>query len=191
MGEQPADEDLMLSFGKGDAAAFDILYIRYKGPVFRYLLRQCGHKATTEEMFQDVWMNLIAARKRYNVQAKFKTWLFKIAHNRLIDHYRKQSKGVPISFDEEDCPALDAINNEHSEQPDQQVYHIQQATQLNKLIMELPEAQRETFLMREESGLSLQEIAESTGVGHETIKSRLRYAVKTLKQGLQSTFRED
>ena len=82
------DEDLMLAYAAGDAAAFDALYARHKGGVYRYLLRHCGHAGVADELFQDVWMNVIRARARYVPSAKLTTWLYRIAHNRLIDHWR-------------------------------------------------------------------------------------------------------
>jgi len=82
----PSDEDLMLAYAAGDAAAFDVLYARHKGGVYRYLLRQCHHSGVADELFQDVWMNLIRARASYVASARFTTYVYKLAHNRLIDH---------------------------------------------------------------------------------------------------------
>jgi RNA polymerase sigma factor (sigma-70 family) len=70
--------------------------------LYRYLLRQCREPAAAEELFQDVWMNLIRARAGYTVQAKFTTYLYRLAHNRLIDHYRKHGHAVVTSFDAEE-----------------------------------------------------------------------------------------
>ena len=78
----------MLAYAAGDAAAFDALYARHKGGSYRYLLRHCGNAGTADEMFQDVWMNVIRARATYAPTAKFTTWLYRIAHNRLVDHWR-------------------------------------------------------------------------------------------------------
>ena len=97
----------MLLYRDGDAGAFDALYARHKGGLYRYLLRQCREAAAAEELFQDVWMNLIRARAGYTVQAKFTTYLYRLAHNRLIDHYRKNSHVAMVSFDEEDRGAID------------------------------------------------------------------------------------
>src|SRR5436190_18395294 len=89
--DEPArDEDLMLAYRDGNAAAFDQLYRRHKGPLYRYLLRQCRDAAAAEELFQDVWMNLVRARAGYTVTARFSTYLYRLAHNRLIDHYRRR-----------------------------------------------------------------------------------------------------
>ena len=84
----PRDEDLMLAYAADDAAAFDTLYARHKGGVYRYLLRQCAHAGVADELFQDVWMNVIRSRATYVPSAKFTTWLYRIAHHRLIDHWR-------------------------------------------------------------------------------------------------------
>ena len=82
------DEDLMLAYAAGDAAAFDALYARHKGGAYRFVLRGCGHAGVADELFQDVWMNVIRARASYVPSAKFTTWLYRIARNRLIDHRR-------------------------------------------------------------------------------------------------------
>ena len=97
----PGDEDLMLAYAAGDAAAFDTLYARHKGGVYRYLLRQCRQGGVADELFQDVWMNLIRARASYVPSAKFTTWLYRLAHNRLIDHYRASGQVSLVSADDE------------------------------------------------------------------------------------------
>ena len=97
----PGDEDLMLAYAAGDAAAFDTLYARHKGGVYRYLLRQCRQGGVADELFQDVWMNLIRARASYVPSAKFTTWLYRLAHNRLIDHYRASGQVSLVSADDD------------------------------------------------------------------------------------------
>jgi RNA polymerase sigma-70 factor (ECF subfamily) len=85
-GADSSDEDLMLAYAAGDAAAFDAIYARHKGGVYRYLLRQCRDVGIAEQLFQDVWMNLIRVRTTYQPSAKFNTWLYTLAHNRLVDY---------------------------------------------------------------------------------------------------------
>ena len=179
------DENLMLRYQEGDAGAFEILYKRHKDGLYRYLLRQCGHSSSAEELFQDVWVNLIRSHKRYSVQAKFSTYLYHMAHNRLIDHYRKQGKGIPVSY--EDCvdEGIDPVISSQNDNPEQVTSLSQQHDCLVESIRNLPEAQREAFLLREETGLSLEEIATVTGVSTETAKSRLRYAVKKLRESMR------
>jgi RNA polymerase sigma-70 factor (ECF subfamily) len=180
------DEELMNRYRDGDAHAFEVLYTRHKGPLYRYLLRQCGVAALAEELFQDIWMNLIKARSRYEPRARFTTWLYTLAHNRLVDHYRRQAAGVPISYDDDpdDTPLIEQVADSEVRQPDNEFERRRQVQQLLELLAQLPEAQREAFLLREESGLSLEEIAAVTGVNAETAKSRLRYALVKLRQGM-------
>ena len=183
MQQQPTDEQLMLRYRDGDASAFEPLYTRYKQPLHRYLQHQCGNKAFAEELFQDVWMNLIRSSQRYEVTASFKTFIYRMAHNRLIDHYRKQRHGIPRSYHEDEVlqnswEFADPISPEQTVSGQQQ-WHI-----LLQAIDSLPEAQREAFLLKENTGLSIEEIASITGVNSETAKSRLRYAVNKLRKTL-------
>ncbi len=182
-----ADEDLMLRYRDGDAAAFERLYSRHKGGVFRYLLRQCRDRAIADELFQEVWMNLIKARANYTVQAKFTTYLYRVAHNRLIDHYRETQRQVPLSYshDDDDDDALANIADDNNHSPERLLAARQGAAAFLRLLENLPEAQREAFVLHEESGLSVEEIAAATGTNAETAKSRLRYALKKLREGLQ------
>jgi RNA polymerase sigma-70 factor, ECF subfamily len=185
MNDADSDEDLMNRYREGDASAFERLYRRHKGPLFRYMLRQCSAAAVAEELFQDVWMKLIHARQRYETRARFTTYLYHLAHNRLIDHYRRQSTGIPISYDDDaDEPLIEQVADNPEHEPDNHLARRRQAQQLLQQLGELPEAQREAFLLREESGLSLEQIAKVTGVTAETAKSRLRYAVAKLRHGL-------
>lgn len=174
----------MLRYRDGDAGAFDALYARHRGGLYRYLLRQCEQRAHAEELFQDVWMNLIRARGQYRVEAKFSTYLYRLAHNRLIDHYRRQAGRVPVSFEDDDCPALEGIADVAGTQPERLAETREQVLRLMAELERLPEAQREAFLLHEEGGLSVEDIARATGVGKETAKSRLRYALARLRAAL-------
>ena len=181
-----SDENLMLAYRDGDAGAFDDLYRRHKGGVYRYLLRQCHDRGVADELFQDVWMNLIRARERYTVQAKFTTYIYKLAHNRLIDHYRKHGQAVLVSFDDdsEDAPVVAEPAAAPRDEPEKHLDIKQQAAQLLQLLGALPPSQREAFVMQYEGGMSVEEIADAAGVTRETAKSRLRYALAKIRQGL-------
>jgi len=179
-----SDENLMLQYKDGDAQAFETLYTRYRKPLFRYLQHQCGNAAIAEELFQDIWLNLIRARQRYHVSASFKTFIYHMAHNRLIDYYRKQKHGVPASYDEHDA-LLNLEINANPVSAERQVQGEQQVARLMAAITNLPEAQREAFLLKENTGLGVEQIAEITGVNAETAKSRIRYALNKLRQSLE------
>ena len=187
MRDEVADEQLMVLYRDGDAGAFDALYHRHKGGLYRYLLRLCKHKGVAEELFQDVWSNIIRSRERYQPSAKFSTFLYQVAHNRLIDHIRQRPEAA-LSLDAEDedgdCPAQ-LIPADSGTQPEVLAERKRLLENLVEHIEALPTLQREAFLLREEAGLSLDEIALATGVTPETAKSRLRYAVAKLRDGLR------
>ena len=199
---EESDEALMLSYAAGRATAFDTLYARHKGGVYRYLLRHCGNAGTADEMFQDVWMNAIRARERYVPTAKFTTWLYTLAHHRLIDYWRASGKvkfasidaDDDMSGDEDTRAAVEALPAARSDEPEARVETRQLAEQLRSALATLPAVQRDAFLLQQEGGLSLDEIAQLTGVGMETVKSRLRYAVAKLRgelSMLRTSPRED
>ena len=179
------DEDLMLSYAAGDAAAFDALYARHKGGVYRYLVRHCGNAGTADELFQDVWMNVIRVRATYEPAAKFTTWLYRIAHNRLIDHWRATGRVefATAGGDDDDDP-LDAIPASRNDEPDARAGAREIGARIRKALAALPAAQREAFLLHQEGGLELAAIAELTGAGIETVKSRIRYAQAKLRAEL-------
>ena len=177
------DEDLMLAYARGSIEAFDTLYRRHKGPLYRYLVRQCRDAAAAEELFQDIWANLVRSRASYTVTARFTTYLYRLAHNRLIDHYRRAAPASLASFDDEDASLPELAAPAH-EQPDTAYDSKSRAARLLELLRELPEAQREAFVLQHESGMSVEEIAEATGVNRETAKSRLRYAMAKLRAGM-------
>ena len=183
MDDSTSDEELMLRYRAGDARAFEVLYTRHKGPLYRYVLRLSGPPAVAEELFQDVWMNVIRARERYEVRAKFTTWLYRLAHNRVIDHYRRGKSAPPPASDDD---AIEATADEAFREPDNELERRRLGRQIVELLALLPDAQREVFLLRHEGGLSLDDIASITGVDAETAKSRLRYALAKLRRGLAS-----
>jgi RNA polymerase sigma-70 factor (ECF subfamily) len=182
------DEALMLAYRGGEGAAFEALYARWRGPLYRYFLRQCGHAGQADELFQDVFMRVIRAAANYEPSAKFATWLFRIAHNRLVDHWRKLGREPvdPLAAieDGDDC-AFDPPGPEDAA-PERQAERRELGEALMAALNELPEVQREAFLLAEEGGLTLEEIASVAGVGRETIKSRLRYATAKLRHKLES-----
>ena len=175
-----ADEQLMLAYRDGDAAAFAALYARHKGGLFRFMVRSVKDRATAEELFQEVWMKLIDARARYLPQAKFSTYLYTIAHNRMIDHWRRQGLAT-VSLDEEEaCEPAGPV----SMQPERRAESNESAQRLLAGLASLPLLQREAFLLHEESGLTVAEIAAATGTEPDTAKSRLRYAIAKLREAL-------
>jgi RNA polymerase sigma-70 factor (ECF subfamily) len=190
--QDESDENLMTLYSEGNYHAFEVLYHRHKGPVFRFFRRQLN-QAKAEELSQDVWSNLIHSRNSYKAESKFTTYLYTIARHRLIDHIRRQTIRMATLIDSDsqnqehasgDCANSDN-NLPHaplSDNPEQQVMAMNEKSRLLECIKQLPLEQREAFLLKEESGLSLETIGDITGTNRESIKSRLRYALKKLKQ---------
>lgn len=180
MDAERSDEALMLAYAAGEAEAFEPLYSRHRGPLFRFLLRQVRVQATAEELFQDVWQRLIAARDRYRPEARFSTWLYQIATNRLTDHWRAATHRPMAS--EDDMARLECLAD--PETPDHALSVFEERRRLQRALEELPPDQREVVVLRLEQELPLEAIGAITGVGRETAKSRLRYAMDKLRSRL-------
>jgi len=175
MDETPEDSALMLRYRDGDVAAFEVLYRRHNNALYRYLLRLCHHRDTAEDIFQDVWGKIIKSRQNYRPTAKFSTFLYRVAHNCFIDHIRRNkrhSHTVDIEPDKQPDPG---------DQPEALAERSMARRRLDAALRALPEEQRDVFLLHEEAGLNLDQIASVTGANRETAKSRLRYAVNKLR----------
>jgi RNA polymerase sigma-70 factor (ECF subfamily) len=178
MGVTPEDSALMLRYKDGDVAAFETLYRRHHDSLYRYLLRLSQNHATAEDVFQDVWSNIIKARHRYRPTAKFSTFLYRVAHNCFIDYLRKNNRHAVNSVLDPDC------SPDPGDEPDLIVEKRFARQRLEAALGTLPDEQRDAFLLHEEAGLNIDTIAQVTGANRETVKSRLRYANKKLKAAL-------
>ncbi len=186
-GDTETDEALMLAWQAGDAAAFDRIYERHRGGVFRYLLRHCRDRATAEELHQDVWLKLIAARARFDAAARFTTWLYSVARNRMIDHWRRNPAQRLVSLDDDgDGRGIGELleDSDPAGNPQGAATVLQESALLVAALEALPAAQRDAFLLHVEGGLAVGEIAALTSTPAETVKSRLRYAYKRLRASL-------
>src|SRR6266850_8034317 len=175
---EAADEQLMLAYRDGDTGAFDTLYTRHRARLYRFVLRSVKSRPVGEELFQEIWLRVIEARARYTPQARFTTWLYTIAHNHLVDHWRKRGLTL-VALDGEELPAANDPDPADAAQAREALARFAAALEA------LPALQREAFLLREESGLSVAEIAAATGSNEEAAKSRLRYAVAKLKAAVE------
>ena len=179
MHDGSTDEQLMLLYGEGDTQAFAVLYERHKGATLRYFLRHGLPRAIAEEQFQELWTAVIRSSATYQVTARFSTWLYRMAHNRLVDYWRFQGRSE-LSADEhnEDSQLSDVRT------PERHALAHEQLRRLGEALASLPAEQRDAFLLKEEGGMSLDEIAATIGINRETAKSRLRYAFTKLKAAL-------
>jgi len=174
--EAAPDEALMLAYKAGNAGAFETLYSRHRTRLYRFVLRAVKTRAVAEELFQEIWMRVIEARSRYTPQARFTTWLYTIAHNHLVDHWRKRGLTL-VALEGEELPASEP-------NPADQAQAHESLARFVAALEALPALQREAFLLYEEGGLSVAEIAAATGANEEAAKSRLRYAMAKLKAAL-------
>lgn len=180
---EPTDEDLMLAYGAGDLLAFEALYRRHRGGLYRFLLRNLRHRADADELFQETWSRVIGARERYRPDAKFSTWLLQIAHNLVVDRFRRQR---PQATPEETDAVMRTLDAPEEDRPERALSEFEQRRRLQLALEELPEEQRLAFVLRIENGMGLEEIGAITHVGRETVKSRLRYALARIRARMQS-----
>jgi RNA polymerase sigma-70 factor (ECF subfamily) len=187
---EATDEALMLAFGRGDAAVFERLYGRHRGPTFRYFLRHTANRAVADELHQDLWLKVVRARERYAADARFTTWLYTLARHRLVDHWRSQQMAplTPLdSHDDVDATDPADVHDPRDETADPLRIAIddQAGRRLVAALEDVPAPQRDAFLLHVEAGLPLAEIADLAGVPVETIKSRLRNAYRRLRAVLE------
>ena len=178
------DEALMLSYCAGNTRAFETLYRRHKEGLFRYLQHMCGDREAARDLFQEVWRKVIASRERYQARAQFRAFLFSVAHNCAMDHFRRRSRQPLHAAEDVEHFSEQLVTAEH-QRPEAQLGEVQLLADLQRALNELPLEQRAVFILHEESGLNLEEISRMTGVAMETAKSRLRYAIGKLRRALQ------
>ena len=178
---QTSDEALMLAFSEGCLQSFNTLFERHKGSLYRYFLRNTQDPHLSEDLYQEVWSRIIKSAPDYQPKARFTTWLFTLAHNKLVDQFRHIKLVTQVVVEEsEDTTELADI----SACPESMALDFTSSQALKSCLKKLPALQLDTFLLKEEAGLKVQDIAEITGCQLQACKSRLRYAYQSLKQCL-------
>lgn len=176
----------MQRYAQGDFRAFEELYQRHKGGLYRYFLRQLGEHGLAEDLFQEIWSKVISQAPSYQVKAKFTTWLYTLAQHKLIDHVRhikvanKVINADKVEHDEDEKIPQNQGVNEKS--PEHQLQQQHTAMILKHCIQALPLVQKDCFLLKEEAGLTVEVIAHVVGANYQACKSRLRYAYNNLRQ---------
>jgi RNA polymerase sigma factor (sigma-70 family) len=192
---EPTDDVLMTAYARGDAAAFERLYERHQAALYRFVRRLLGTalSAQTDEVFQDTWLRVVNARERWAPQgASFRTWLFTLAHHRVIDLLRRSGREVALdAFDGEDGSPWEpegAAAWQHWPAPASAAPHSEELAfwrrageRLLQCLEQLPLPQRSAFLLHHDDGLALAEVASALEVGFETAKTRVRYAMSKLR----------
>ena len=192
--DAPTDDALMAAYAGGSAAAFEQLYARHQAGLYRFVRRLLGPalNAQTDEVFQDTWLRVVQARARWQPQgASFRTWLYTLAHHRVIDMLRRSGREVSLDAQADDgdapwepdttawqgwpAPASAAPQSEEL------AFWRRAGEQLLACLEQLPLPQRSAFLLHHDDGLALDEVAHALEVGFETAKTRLRYAMSKLR----------
>ena len=192
---RPADEQLMHAYACGDVRAFEALYDRHATRLWRYVFKSIGNPESTDELTQEVWFSVARQAGIYRPtatstdrpRAQFSTWLFTLARHRVIDLLRARRPHVSLDDEPDGGRALaETLAAPSGFGPLSRVETRQRAEQLLAALDALPAEQREAFLLQAEGGMGVTEIAAVTGVGHETAKSRLRYARAALRRTLEN-----
>lgn len=184
MEPDPADDaDLLRAHCAGDPQAFARLYDRYDRPCFQFIRRLLGaaHGDAAEDLHQETWIAISRNAAGFDPgKASFRAWLFTVARHKVFDHFRRQKVAV-LSTSEADAVMM---VEDPGPTPLEAVQTRELADRLVAAVDALPLEQRGAFVMFAQAGLSLEEIAQATGVALETAKSRLRYARARLRQSL-------
>lgn len=178
-----SDQDLVQAYIKGDQSAIETLINRHRSKVYTYILLTIRNQQLAEDLFQETFIKVIQSLRsgKYRDNGRFLSWVIRISHNLIIDHFRKEKQMNSVSNDDSD---VDLFNSKKL--ADQNIEEIivnnQIMSEIRLLINELPEDQREVVLLRHYGGLSFKEIAEQTGVSINTALGRMRYALINLRK---------
>lgn len=183
----------MLRYREGDLQAFKELYLRHCNSLYAFIDWRSPRKEWVNEVVQDTWTSLHRARSRYEPSASFKTFLYQIARNRLIDLIRQQSHVVlatDLGADNDNQnPVFDSLADMAygcNESPEDVLERKQSLQALREAVRALPADQREALVLQQFNEMSLDEIAVIQSVPAETVKSRLRYAMQKLRRQFEN-----
>jgi RNA polymerase sigma-70 factor, ECF subfamily len=185
-----SNEVLMMAYQRGDTAAFAELVTRHERPLWSFLRRLTRDEVLAEDLLQETFMRVVSSASSWRPEAKFTTWVYTIARNLSVDHARKQTHRRALSLDGNGAPGHSSSPPLHDrvagkEPTAERVAHNRElASSLERALAELPEAQREVFLMREVLELPFAEIAQVVAASEATVKSRMRYALERLRVAL-------
>lgn len=178
-----SDEHLVALYSEGNNAAFDILLLRYKNRIFSYVYYIVKDRDIAEDIFQETFVKVIVTikQKRYVETGKFSSWITRIAHNLIIDHYRQEKAENHISNNDVTPDIFNRKELSQATVEDEMVsYQIQE--DVKRLVSALPENQREVLIMRYYRNMSFKEIADATNVSINTALGRMRYAILNMRR---------
>jgi len=184
--QEYSDIELINSFMSGDQSSIEVLISRYKDKVYTYIVMIVKNQALAEDLFQDTFIKVVRSMNegRYKDNGKFLSWVLRIAHNLIIDHFRKAKQMNVINKDDYESDIFNRL--ELSEKPvEDEMINFQITQDVKKLINELPEDQKEVIMLRHYAGMSFKEIAEQTNVSINTALGRMRYALINLRKMIE------
>lgn len=186
LSQQLNDAQLITDYVQGDEHALEMLIEKYQQRIFNFIFSKIHDRDLTEDIFQETFFKVIRTLKNgvYNEEGKFLPWVMRIAHNLVIDHFRKSNR-IPRYETNDDFDIFQFIGNSEISAEDALIDE-QIVQDLQRLILELPEDQREVLLMRVYKDMSFKEIAENTGVSINTALGRMRYAVINLRKLIEA-----
>lgn len=189
MHETTGDGELLARYRNGDIRAFDILYSRFRVPLFNFLLRQSGRRhQEVEEVFQETWLKVVRSVQQYDPSQPFAPWLYRIARNCLVDRWRYLSSVETLHVSND--IAMSGASSNGLFHPERRAASEEIHARWKRALAELPALQREVVLLKMENDFSLDELAIITHTGRETVKSRLRYGVAKLRELLEGVVDE-
>ncbi len=178
-----SDYELIERFIKGEQSCFEQLIHRHKNKVFAYISLYIRDQALAEDLFQDTFMKVIQSVKagKYQDNGKFISWVMRIAHNLIIDHFRRIKQMNTVSNDDYESDLFNSRKFAESTVEDDMIRR-QIQKDVRKMITLLPDDQREVVILRHYAGLSFKEIAEITDVSINTALGRMRYALINMRK---------
>jgi RNA polymerase sigma-70 factor (ECF subfamily) len=181
-----SDQDLVQAYIKGDHSAIEVLINRHRSKVYTYIILTIKNQQLAEDLFQETFIKVIQSLKsgKYRDNGKFLSWVIRIAHNLIIDHFRKEKQMNAISNDDSEVDLFNSKKLSDSNIEDL-IIDSQIKSEIRILINELPEDQRQVVLLRHYGGLSFKEIADQTDVSINTALGRMRYALINLRKLIQ------
>lgn len=181
-----SDQELIHQYISGEEAGLVELIRRYQTKIYTSIYLMVKDEALAEDIFQDTFIKVINTLKggRYNEEGKFLPWVTRIAHNLVIDHFRRE-KRTPVVNTGEDFDIFDVLG-EYDESTEERMVRDQTHKDLKVLIQRLPDEQKEVLIMRHYGDLSFKEIAEITDVSINTALGRMRYALNNLRKMMQT-----
>jgi RNA polymerase sigma-70 factor (ECF subfamily) len=178
----PSDQELIRDYLNGRESSLEQIILRYKDKLYAYIFTMVKCHQTTDDIFQDTFIKVIHTLKtgNYNEEGKFIHWVTRIAHNLIIDHFRRNKK-MPIQAQQNDQDPFEKINL-RAQSIEDQIIEKQIYQDVKLLVEELPEDQKEVLKMRHYKGMSFKDIAEQTDVSINTALGRMRYAIINLRK---------